>query len=76
MFPNGNVFRLQLAVSRDQRRLCSDSARPGSGLLTLFTRHGEVKTYLTTNRQAFNEGPKRPFLLSREPKYVTTINSQ
>jgi hypothetical protein len=30
----------------------------GSGLLTLFTRRGAVKTHLTRNRQLLTRGPK------------------
>ena len=62
-FPDGNVCSCRLSVSRDQRRLYSGSAQARlrlgsgpaqsaqvcSGLLTLFTRYGAVKTHLTRN---------------------------
>jgi hypothetical protein len=62
--------RLRLGSGSAQARLRPSSV--SSGLLTLFTRHGAVKTHLTRKSSTFNEGPeKAPPALVRDPKYVT-----
>jgi hypothetical protein len=44
----------------------------GSGLLTLFTRRGAVKTHLIRNGQLLTRGPKGVPPKARGPEFVTT----
>jgi hypothetical protein len=78
VFPDGNVSRSQLSVSRDQRRLCSGSAQgrlsSAQVLLTLFMRHGAFKANLNRNHQLLTRDPKSPSQVS-VPKSVTIIRS-
>jgi hypothetical protein len=53
--------RLRLGLGR--LRLSLASAQVGSGRLTLLTRRGVVRTYLTRNRSTFNERPERCLIL-------------